>query len=336
MERIAVSAPGRVEVTGRWFGVRGRRFVRPALIIGAAGRTETRALAELDHKPWAAQDGDVWVASFPVEIDLDEVSDIELSVAPDIAVTLRRSGETPAQPGDVRTAGGPSGSPVAKSTPQLRRRTRAQDLDRLTARLAAADRTAERERERRSSIDEALEEQRTENRRLRTELGQVRAELDLARAAQSEVAAAAAELEAARQALAQERAEAGRLRTRLARAEGSAPTPPGSPSAESEPVRPARGRTKEASVDPSRSSSSGSEPDGPDDRPGERDGEPRVIMPAGLDLVSRSAPPPVRPHRPVNPSLRHRTYWLGRAVALLVLLIVIGAVYLVIHSTVKP
>jgi hypothetical protein len=378
VERIAVSAPGRVEVTGRWFGVRGRRFVRPTLTMGAAGGAETRALAELEHKPWAAEDGDVWVASFPVDIDLDEVSDLELSVAPDIAITLRESGGAPAQPGDLRSAGATARAPLAKSTPELRRRTRAQDLDRLAARLAAAERAAERERERRSSIDGALEQERTENRRLRTELGQSRAELELARAAQTEVAAAAAELEAARrelldaerrhdeltvehdraaranaeardalhersgalesarQALAKERAEAGRLRSRLAHTEGSGPPPPEPASVESEPARPSRARETETAVDSPRRPRSGSDRDAPGGRPETPAREPRGTAPPSLDLVSRSAPAPIRPQRPVNPALRHRTYWLGRAVALLVLLVVIAAVYLVIHTTLKP
>jgi hypothetical protein len=38
--------------------------------------------------------------------------------------------------------------------------------------------------------------------------------------------------------------------------------------------------------------------------------------------------------RPLNPSLRHRTWWLGRLVALLVLCGVIAAVWAVLHSTV--
>ncbi|MFZ0091644.1 MAG: hypothetical protein WAL63_19230, partial [Solirubrobacteraceae bacterium] len=54
--------------------------------------------------------------------------------------------------------------------------------------------------------------------------------------------------------------------------------------------------------------------------------------PAGGPGIAAAA---ARAQRPLNPSLRHRTYWLGRALALLFLLIVIAAIYLVIHSTVK-
>ena len=50
-------------------------------------------------------------------------------------------------------------------------------------------------------------------------------------------------------------------------------------------------------------------------------------------------PPPWTPPvadrlRPLNPSLRHRTWWIGRLLALIVLCGVIVAVYLVLHTTV--
>jgi hypothetical protein len=38
--------------------------------------------------------------------------------------------------------------------------------------------------------------------------------------------------------------------------------------------------------------------------------------------------------RPLNPSLRHRNWWLGRLLVLIVLCGVIVAVYLVLHTTV--
>src|SRR3954471_3222376 len=43
----------RLEVSGRWFGVRGRRFVRPTLTLRAGGRRR-RLVALLERKPWAA------------------------------------------------------------------------------------------------------------------------------------------------------------------------------------------------------------------------------------------------------------------------------------------
>jgi hypothetical protein len=39
--------------------------------------------------------------------------------------------------------------------------------------------------------------------------------------------------------------------------------------------------------------------------------------------------------RPLNPSLRHRTYWLGRLLALLVMAAVIAAIVLMVRSTIS-
>lgn len=77
---------GRLKLTGRWFGVRGRRFVRPTLTLGVDGG-RVRSLADLDDKPWPAEDGQPWQASFPWEND-GQVEATELSVAPDIAIQL--------------------------------------------------------------------------------------------------------------------------------------------------------------------------------------------------------------------------------------------------------
>jgi hypothetical protein len=79
----------RLELRGRWFGVRGRRFVRPTLVLLSDGaRRRAPALAELEHKPWAAEDGEPWEAAFTCEVDAAEVLEAELAVAPDIAVSL--------------------------------------------------------------------------------------------------------------------------------------------------------------------------------------------------------------------------------------------------------
>ncbi len=77
---------GRLRLTGRWFGVRGRRFVRPTLTLDLEGE-RSRALADLDDKPWAAEDGEPWTASFPWPAE-GRAEASELSVAPDIAIQL--------------------------------------------------------------------------------------------------------------------------------------------------------------------------------------------------------------------------------------------------------
>ncbi|HTX32147.1 MAG TPA: hypothetical protein VMD09_12235 [Solirubrobacteraceae bacterium] len=85
LERFEPS-DGRLTLTGRWFGVRGRRFVRPTLTLAVDGE-RARALADLDDKPWAAEDGEPWQASFPWG-KTGRVEEPELSVAPDITIEL--------------------------------------------------------------------------------------------------------------------------------------------------------------------------------------------------------------------------------------------------------
>jgi hypothetical protein len=233
VERIDASAEGRVEVAGRWFGVRGRRFVRPTLTLSHRG-TDVRALADLEHKPWAAEDGEVWLAAFSVEKGLDGAREIELSVAPDIVVELRPKGKRLAKPGDtlavgaaaraprfkrgpapappasVETAGAAETgaaaeadtSPAAEPAPPPRRRSSpSAELERLGARLASANHGLEQERERRAALAKTLEEERTLIRQLRTELGQARVELEVAATARAEAAAMEEELDATRREL---------------------------------------------------------------------------------------------------------------------------------------
>ena len=79
LDRFQWSEDGRLEVEGRWFGVRGRRFVRPVLTLQVAGGRR-RLLAVLEHKPWAADEGAAWIAAFPWEGSHEAVGDAELEV----------------------------------------------------------------------------------------------------------------------------------------------------------------------------------------------------------------------------------------------------------------
>jgi hypothetical protein len=87
VERFEWVDGDRLEVTGRWYGLRGHRFVRPVLVVQAADE-QRRMLAVLDHKPWAAEDGDEWIAAFPWEGEPLELTAAELAVAPSLAVDL--------------------------------------------------------------------------------------------------------------------------------------------------------------------------------------------------------------------------------------------------------
>jgi hypothetical protein len=104
VERFEWVDGDRLEVTGRWYGLRGHRFVRPVLVVQAADDEQRRLLAVLDHKPWAAEDGDEWIAAFPWEGEPLELTSAELAVAPSLAVDL----PVPRVPGQRATA--PAGS----------------------------------------------------------------------------------------------------------------------------------------------------------------------------------------------------------------------------------
>jgi predicted nucleic acid-binding Zn-ribbon protein len=90
LDRFESGEGDRLELSGRWFGVRGRRFVRPTLIV-VSDTGRVRALADLEHKPWVPEDGEPWEAAFPWDSD-GEVLGAELSVAPDITVRLPAPG----------------------------------------------------------------------------------------------------------------------------------------------------------------------------------------------------------------------------------------------------
>jgi hypothetical protein len=87
VERFEPRGRDRLVLSGRWFGLRGRRFLRPTLTLGT-GASRRHALADLEHKPWAADAGELWEAVFPIERDGGELGRIELTVAPDITVAL--------------------------------------------------------------------------------------------------------------------------------------------------------------------------------------------------------------------------------------------------------
>jgi hypothetical protein len=80
-------ADGRLEVSGRWYGIRGRRFLRPTLDVEVDG-SPRRMLAVLEHKPWAADDGEEWMAAFDWSGDPVALAVAELAVAPELAVVL--------------------------------------------------------------------------------------------------------------------------------------------------------------------------------------------------------------------------------------------------------
>jgi hypothetical protein len=201
VERFGWTASDRIEVTGRWFGLRGHRFMRPALIV-ESGDERRRLLALLEHKPWAADDGEPWTAAFGWEGPKVDVSGAELSVAPSVAVELPpptpRGGRvrSPKGGGGGRTAGAGRTGPRIAAHGERRVETLERDL--AAARAELEELRAER--------DSAARAARRETAALRAQVAEARARVrTLEEEADAETAAAAG---AARDAAARAGAEA--------------------------------------------------------------------------------------------------------------------------------
>jgi hypothetical protein len=205
----------RLEVEGTWSGVRGVRFVRPALVVrDRATGGEKTLLATLDHKPWPANEGEPWVAAFPWPdgrqgAEPPDVARTELAVAPSIVVPLARVAESE-DGGSVTVAPDPVDALRAElaAASEHARRLEAevayvrrerdalrQELDERDARAAGAARRRE----------QALEERDTARREGERAAESARAERDAARAEAETAAerAAARERERAEERLAQ-------------------------------------------------------------------------------------------------------------------------------------
>lgn len=216
VDRFEWTAPDTLEVRGRWFGLRGHRFLRPTLDVAVAGQRR-RMLAVLEHKPWAAEEGEEWVAAFLWTGPPARLDDAELTVSPDLAVQL------PLPDGSVEDDGGDD-VPAGERRPARRPRTAVLEAE-LAAALAEVDRRDEelarvreahseaaRElRERARTAQETARRLESELQRARdqvaaseaqadTKLGELRKERDAAATARDRAAAEAADMRAERDA----------------------------------------------------------------------------------------------------------------------------------------
>jgi hypothetical protein len=191
VDRFEWTATDRLELAGRWTGLRGQRFMRPALTVESADGNR-RMLALLDHKPWAPDAESPWIAAFPWEGDPVALDMAELAVAPSIAVQLPPPGAPPG-----RARGKPDGS--TRRAPAKRRaagervtgpelaaaRTEAADLrERLTQARDGArelgedlERARDRARHERAAALAAREQAEEALRRVEAERDGARAEL---------------------------------------------------------------------------------------------------------------------------------------------------------------
>jgi len=135
----------RLVVVGRWFDLRGHRFMRPALTVEIQGQSDDRRLlADLEHKPWAADEGDDWIAAFPWDGEPIELSRAELAVAPSVAVDLplpRLPGQRRRAPAAVAEREGDAAE-VAALTREVRKLTAERDAAIAERDEAAAERDA--------------------------------------------------------------------------------------------------------------------------------------------------------------------------------------------------
>ena len=178
----------RLELAGRWYGLRGHRFVRPVLIIDA-DEGPRRMLAVLDHKPWAAEDGELWFAAFPWEGEPIESSGAELAVAPSVEVQL----PPPAVPGKPRRRASRASRASGSRTRPREEAPPVDEIAALRAQLASEQRTVRRlaaeldtANDRLAAVD-ARDAQRAELERVRdsalAERDEARASLEDARRA---------------------------------------------------------------------------------------------------------------------------------------------------------
>jgi hypothetical protein len=181
LDRLELVDGERYELEGRWFDVRGRRFMRPTLTALVDERS-VRLLADLADKPWPAEEGEVWRASFPNPRDGGELLEAELTVAPDVSIMLpipgsrRRRQPTRPSPQEARAA-----AEKARATARI---------DELLEELGEASRARDEAHVQRDQLAARREA-------LQQECDEIAAERDAARRERDELAR---QLEAARRA----------------------------------------------------------------------------------------------------------------------------------------
>src|SRR5918995_2551846 len=114
LDRFERTTADRIEISGRWYGLRGRRFVRPVLNLHTVGGSRRRAIALLEHKPWAADDGETWLAAFAWPPGAGDVEGAELEVGPGLVVDLPAPGGKPGSQGRVSALRPHAPAPMAR------------------------------------------------------------------------------------------------------------------------------------------------------------------------------------------------------------------------------
>jgi chromosome segregation ATPase len=182
LERFEWTPDDRLEVVGRWIGVRGRRMSRPALTVEAGGRRHrVSGSAESDESSWRA--------SFDWDGSRGEVESAELELGRSLVVELppprRRRRRATSAEGDLRAQVAELRAMVAELRAERDAAPSAEEVESLRADATEAhDLRSEVESLRASSDDAGVlaglraeaEEARAEAERLAAELEKLRAE----------------------------------------------------------------------------------------------------------------------------------------------------------------
>ena len=117
VDRFDWASEERLELVGRWHGIRGRVFLRPTLDVRTADGPR-RLLAVLEHKPWIAQEGEEWLVAFPWS-GPPELEHAELAVGSETIVALPSPGtDGTARPPVAEPPGAPA--PPSEESPGAR------------------------------------------------------------------------------------------------------------------------------------------------------------------------------------------------------------------------
>ena len=185
LDRFEWAAPDRLEVEGRWSQLRARRFVRPTLTLRGESGTH-RLLALLEHKPWAPDDNEPWIAAFAWSGEPAGFESAELAVASEIEVELpppTEKGERPKPRKKAPAFRAVSRDVLAERQPVQLEKERAHALDMMRERDAAiaAREAAERERDEAARELEELRAAASGEADAEDRLASARAELEDAR-----------------------------------------------------------------------------------------------------------------------------------------------------------